>query len=104
YSPVLVAAKITARMDILPTSKPFLIVATSDAASSVITVDPTGGTFEGIITVPGVPARHGDFSGSEINPIDFASCLRDAFGGITCLPFPGKIIPASRIPPFELKS
>jgi len=40
YSPLFVAARFTASMDILPSAGPFVIAAVSDAASSIITVDP----------------------------------------------------------------
>ena len=97
YTPLLLAAKFTARMDILPTAGPFVIAAVSDAATTIITVDPASGTFEGNATLPTMPSRVGDFSGAEFQPLDFATCL-----GATCLPFPGGIIPASRISPIEV--
>jgi uncharacterized protein (TIGR03437 family) len=96
YSPLLLAAKFTARMDILPSAGPFVIAAVSDAASSIITVDPAKGTFEGTITVPAVPPRFGDFSNSDIKAIDLLTCQQTPTG-VTCLPFPGNIIPASRL-------
>ena len=96
YSPLLLAAKFTARMDILRSAGPFVIAAVSDAATSIITIDPTSGTFEGTVTVPAIPPRFGDFSDSEIRPIDFLTCQQTPTG-VTCLPFPGGIIPASRI-------
>jgi len=102
YSPLLLVAKFTARMDILPSAGPFVIAAISDAASSIITVDPASGTFEGTVTVPSVPPRFGDFSRSEIRPIDFLSCHQEP-SGVVCFPFPGGIIPASRISPSELR-
>jgi uncharacterized protein (TIGR03437 family) len=101
YSPLLLAAKFTARMDILPSAGPFVIAAVSDAATSIITVDPAKGTFEGTVTVPAIPTRFGDFSDSGITPIDFLTC-QQAPAGVTCLPFPGRILPLSRIPPSEL--
>jgi hypothetical protein len=97
YTPLLLAAKFTARVDILPSAGPFTIVAVSDAATSIITVDPASGTFEGTVTVPSVPSRFGDFSGAEFRAIDFYSC-----SSLLCQPFPGNIIPANRISPAEL--
>jgi uncharacterized protein (TIGR03437 family) len=97
YSPLFIAAKFTARMDILPSAGPFVIAAVSDAAASIITVDPVNGVYEGSATLPTMPSRVGDFSGAEFQPVDFAACFGD-----TCQPFPGGIVPASRISPFEL--
>jgi len=97
YSPLLVAAKFTARMDILPAAGPFVIAAVSDAATSFISVDPAAGTFDASVTVPTQASRVGDFSSAEFMAIDFLTC-----GGSFCIPFPGNIIPPSRISPFEL--
>jgi hypothetical protein len=97
YSPLLVAAKFTARMDILPTAGPFIIAAVGDAATSIITVDPVKGTFDASVTVPTAAARVGDYSDAEFRAIDFLTC-----SGSNCLPFPNSIIPASRLSPFEL--
>jgi uncharacterized protein (TIGR03437 family) len=96
YSPLFIAARFTARVDILPSAGPFVIAAISDAATSIITVDPANGTFDGTVTLPTMASRVGDFSGAEFQPIDLASCV-----GLICLPFPGGIIPASRISPWE---
>jgi uncharacterized protein (TIGR03437 family) len=97
YSPLFLAVRFTARMDILPSAGPFVIAAVSEAATSMITVDPAGGTFDGTVTVPTVAARHGDFSDVEFRPIDLVTCT-----GAVCQPFPGSIIPLSRISPLEL--
>src|SRR5947209_3112700 len=103
YSPLLLVAKFTARMDIVPSAGPFVIAAVSDAATSIITVDPIKGTFEGSVTIPAIRPRFGDFSDSEIRPIDLLTCQATLIG-VSCLPFPGGIIPASRIPPAEAKA
>jgi uncharacterized protein (TIGR03437 family) len=97
YSPLLLAAKFAARMDILPTAGPFIVAAVSDAASSIISVDPATGTFDGNVIVPTQASRVGDFSAAEFRAIDFLSCVAS-----TCLPFPNNIVPASRISPLEL--
>jgi hypothetical protein len=100
YSPLLLAVKFTARMDIVPSAGPFMIAAVSDAGTSLITVDPASGTFDGSVTVPTPPARFGDFSMAEFQMIDLISCFQGP-AGVMCQPFPGNIIPASRIPPGE---
>jgi len=99
YSPMLIAARFTARMDILPSAGPFLVVAVSDGGTSIVSVDPTKGTWDASVTVPSAASRVGDFSAAEFRAIDFFTC---SAGGSTCQPFPGNIIPASRISPFEL--
>jgi len=98
YSPLMIGAKFTARMDILPTAGPFVIAAVSDAATSIITVDPANGTFDGSVTLPTAASRAGDFSDAEFQAIDLLTC--DSGGN--CQPFPGNIIPASRLDPFAL--
>jgi len=103
YSPMLLAVKFTARMDILPSAGPFLIAAVTDAATSIIAVDPANASFEGTATVPTQASRAGDFSGAEFRAIDFLSCHQEAVG-VVCFPFPGNIIPASRIPPGERRA
>jgi len=102
YSPLLLLVKFTARMDILPSAGSFLISAVTDAGTTFIDVDPAAGTFTGTITVPSTPSRFGDFSGAGLMAVDFATCNGGGTGGVTCLPFPGNIIPASRISPLEL--
>lgn len=104
YSPLLLAVKFTARMDILPSAGPFMISAITDAATTLIVVDPASGTYTGTLTVPSLPTRFGDFSSSGIMAVDFLSCIMDGQGGVSCQPFPGSIIPASRISPFELST
>jgi uncharacterized protein (TIGR03437 family) len=96
-SPLLLAAKFSARMDIPATAGKFVIAAVSDAATSIITVDPANGTYDGTVTVPTAASRVGDFSDAEFQPIDLLTCV-----GASCLPFPGGIVPASRISPLEI--
>jgi hypothetical protein len=56
-------------------------------------------TVEGLYTVPTAAMRNGDFSAFS-NPIyDPATRVRGPDGRITAQPFPGNIIPASRIHP-----
>lgn len=99
YSVVPLVARITARMDILPAARPFLITAVSDAATTMISVDPVAGTFDASVTLPTMRSRVGDFSGTELWPIDLLTCHFAGPGStLTCLPFPAGIIPASRIP------
>jgi uncharacterized protein (TIGR03437 family) len=102
YSPILLAARFTARMDILPTAGPFIIAAVSEGGASLIQVDPGNGRFDASVTVPTISTRNGDFSAAGLTPIDLITCSRMSPGGSTfCFPFPGGILPASRIPPGE---
>src|SRR5207244_794074 len=52
FSAVMLAVKFTARMDILPEAGPFMVAAVSDAATSLISVDPANGTYDATVTVP----------------------------------------------------
>ena len=98
-------ARFTARFDIAPSAGPFSLVALGDGdARVIVTFDPANGTFEGTATEPTMAARVGDFSGSGLVPIDLASCYRATDGSINCLPFPGRILPASRFDPSELRA
>lgn len=102
-SAMLLAVKFTARMDILPSAGPFLIAAVSDAATSLIAVDPASGSFEGTVTVPTPASRVGDFSAAEFRVIDLLTCSQGP-AGVTCFPYPGNILPVSRIPLGELRA
>jgi uncharacterized protein (TIGR03437 family) len=99
YSPMLLAAKFTASLDILPSAGPFVIAAVSDAATSIITVDPANSTFEGTVTLPTMASRVGDFSGAEFQVIDLFTCHGVP---IVCFPAPGNVLPASRISAWEV--
>ena len=105
YSAHLVLARFTARFDITPSAGPFLLNAIADGdARSVVTFDPENGSFQGVITVPAEPPRHGDFSNSGLFVIDLLSCHRVADGATNCHPFAGNIIPFSRIPREEFEA
>jgi len=98
FSAVMLAVKFTARMDILPAAGPFMVAAVSDAATSLISVDPGSGTFDANVTVPTQASRAGDFSMAEFRVYDLLTCHVEN-GAAICFPFPGNILPASRIPP-----
>jgi uncharacterized protein (TIGR03437 family) len=58
WTPHLLVVKFTARMDISAAAGPFAIaVVTEGMASSVITIDPASGTFEGLAPVPTAASR-----------------------------------------------
>ena len=98
FSAVMLAVKFTAKMDILPAAGPFMVAAVSDAATSLISIDPAAGTFDANVTVPTQASRVGDFSMAEFRVYDLLTCHVEN-GAAVCFPFPGNILPASRIPP-----
>jgi hypothetical protein len=102
YSPHVIVARFTARFDIAADAGRFSVAAVADGdAISLVTFDPAAGTFEGAATVPTVQAKLGDFSGTGQLPTDLFTCHRLEDGSPICHPFPGAIIPPSRIPPLE---
>jgi uncharacterized protein (TIGR03437 family) len=101
-SPHAIVARFTARFDIAPNAGPFSVTAVADGdARSVVNFDPANGTYEGVVTVPTIPARFGDFSGSGFSVIDLFTCHNAPDGTGICHPFPGSIVPANRIPTHE---
>ncbi len=104
-SPHLLVARFTARMDIGAAAGPFAIAAVTEGlASSVITIDPANGSFEGLVPVPTVAARNGDFSSSRDVRSDLLTCHPPGADGMPAYPFPGNIIPMSRISPQEVQA
>ena len=103
-TPHLLAVKFTARMDVGANAGPFAIaVVTEGMANEVIAVDPANGTFDGLAPVPSIPARHFDFSVSPDLVYDLFTCQTTADGSTMAFPFPGNILPFSRISPQELQ-
>jgi hypothetical protein len=101
-SPHLVVARFSARFDIAPNAGPFSVAAIAAGnASSVIAFDPANGTYEGVVTVPTAAARQGDFSQTGLLIADLFTCHLAPDGTGICHPFPGSIVPQSRIPPQE---
>jgi uncharacterized protein (TIGR03437 family) len=104
-SPHLLVVRFTARMDIAASAGPFgIAVVTEGSPNAVITVDPANGTFEGLIPVPTTPSRFGDYSMSSERRYDPFTCQVGNPDGTQVFPFPGNIIPASRISPQELEA
>jgi len=98
FSALLLAGTFTASFDILPTAKPFQVVATvtaqnsADSFRAVIGIDPGNNAWQATYTVPKQSARAGDFSGAGFTVTDFLSGY----------PMPGNIIPASRLDPMAV--
>jgi uncharacterized protein (TIGR03437 family) len=87
FSPLLIAAQFTAAFTLAAGAQPFTLAAVSEAGSSIITVNPSQGILNGTATTPTPQTRAFDFSHTEVFPIDF----------LVGLPFPGSIIPESRL-------
>src|SRR5271157_1123978 len=98
FSALLLAGTFTASFDILPTAKPFQVVATvtaqnsADSFRAVIGIDPGNNAWQATYTVPKQSARVGDFSSAGFTVSDFLSGY----------PMPGNIVPASRLDPMAV--
>ena len=98
FSALLLAGTFTTSFDILPTAKPFQIVATVTAQNSadtfraVIGIDPGNNAWQATYTVPKESARVGDFSSAGFIVTDFLSGY----------PMPGNIVPVSRLDPLAV--
>ena len=95
FSPVQIVANYSASINLAANAQPFTVVAEASAGSSSIVVDPIAGTFTGVSTTPTELERAGNFSNSGLTAIDFLG------GGI---PFPGDIIPESRLDPAAISA
>jgi hypothetical protein len=69
----------------------------------VITIDPANGSYNGLIPVPTLAARHFDFSSSADIMYDLYSCHSTSDGGMSAFPFPGNILPINRVSPQEVQ-
>jgi uncharacterized protein (TIGR03437 family) len=96
-SALLLAGTFTSSFDILPTAKPFQVFATVTAPNStgnvfaVIAIDAGNNTWQATYTVPATPSRFWDFSSASGWGI-----VMDFLSGY---PFPGNVIPMSRVDP-----
>jgi uncharacterized protein (TIGR03437 family) len=98
WTPYLMVVRITARMDIAAAAGPFAIAAVTDGfPSAVIEVDPANGTYQGLIPLPTQLSHVEDFSISPDIRYDLLTCNLGP-NGTTAFPFPGNILPFSRVP------
>lgn len=93
-SQMLVAAELSVSFDLAPGAKPFKIVATSPAGNAVIDVDPIHKTYSGVLP---------SLTGSE-RSFDFSRSGRIVYDLKTGKPFPGSIVPLSRVDPMAYKA
>jgi uncharacterized protein (TIGR03437 family) len=99
FSELLTAATFQIDFDIAPNAAPFTIRARSTSnllpvSSAVINIDPTLNTGQAMLTEPTAATRVGDFSGAGGGLTDF----------MTGRPFPGNIVPLSRLDPLVLSA
>jgi uncharacterized protein (TIGR03437 family) len=98
-SVMLTAASFNVTFDIQPNAKPFSIVATTEAGTSIVNIDPVHSSYQASVSVPTLAARVGNFSAAQFLIYDFLTCSPSG-----CLVFPNNIIPVSRLDPIQLKA
>jgi uncharacterized protein (TIGR03437 family) len=100
-SVLLTAADLSFSLDIAAGAKPFSVVGTGEAGSAIINIDTAKGTWQATYSAPNAASRTGSFSSSEFTPVyDFLGCQpATSEGGYTASPFPGNVIPFSRLDP-----
>jgi len=82
--------------DIQPDARPFQVLATGEAGSTLISIDPQAGTWDATVIVPTPAARAGDFSNTESGTVwDFFTLTTMG----VMYPLPNNILPASRMDP-----
>jgi uncharacterized protein (TIGR03437 family) len=97
FSVFLTAAKFTLRFPVPADHAPHTVVATSDAATAVILINPSG-SYTATLTVPSASVRNFDFSATEFTVINYAfGC--GAPPNPCGLPVPGNKIPLSQTSP-----
>jgi uncharacterized protein (TIGR03437 family) len=101
FSIILHAGTFTVSFDILPGAVPFAVAAVGEGGGSIISIDPTAGTYTASVTTLATAAAHGDLSSSIAQVWDYASC---DWKSAVCLQFPNNVFPASRIAPFMARA
>lgn len=89
FSAVPTIATFTISFSILPQATPFAVEATGPGGTAIININPSQGTWQATYTVPTAASRGWNFSTAGFVVTDF----------FTGLPFPGSIVPASRVDP-----
>ena len=92
YSALLTAGTFNLAFDIVTGAKPFVVQASSAAGSATININPAQNTWQATYVVPTALARLGNFAQAA------GFVVTDYLSGA---PFPGNIIPLSRIDPVE---
>ena len=94
FSALLTAGTFNLAFDIVTGAKPFVVQANSAAGSATININPAQNTWQATYVVPTSAARAGSFSSAGFVVTDY----------LTGLPFPGNIIPQSRLDPIEVSA
>jgi uncharacterized protein (TIGR03437 family) len=89
FSALAAIGTFTASFDILPNAAPFEVEATGPGSTAIITINPSQGTWQATYTVPSTLSRNWNFSSAGFTVTDFVSGT----------PFPGNVIPLSRVDP-----
>ncbi|MBZ5625122.1 MAG: hypothetical protein LAQ69_41425 [Acidobacteriia bacterium] len=97
FSIMLHAGSFTVSFDIVPGASPFSVAAVGEAGGTIISIDPTAGTYSASVSTLTPAARFGDFSSSIVPLWDYVSCSSKS---AACQPFPNSVVPASRIDPY----
>lgn len=101
FSIMLHAASFNLSFDIVPSADPFDVAVVGIGGASVISVNPTSGTYTASVTTLTQEATRGDFSKSIVQLWDYSSCDNS----LVCFAFPGpSVLPASRIDPYWLQA
>jgi hypothetical protein len=88
FSALLVAGSFTTAFDVVPGAKAFQVVVLGNGnALATINIDPVGNTWQATYPVPTALARNYNFAGAGVVVYDY----------LAGMPFPGNIIPLSRL-------
>lgn len=94
-SVMLHAGSFSVSFDIVPSAVAFTVAAVGESGGSIISIDPAARAYTASVTTITPAVSHGDYSGTNLQVFDYGAC-NDA----VCQPFPGMVIPLSRIDPF----
>lgn len=97
---LLLAANFRVDLQIKAGAKPFDItaVAAQFTGMATIHVDPTQRTWQATLTEPSATARQYNFADVSTTVYDLLTCQQGG-SGLQCAPFPGNVVPQSRLDP-----
>jgi uncharacterized protein (TIGR03437 family) len=96
FSVMPLAGAFSVAFDIQPDARPFQVLATGEAGSTLISINPQAGTWDATVIVPTPAARAGDFSNTEFVAVwDFFTLTPTGL----MYPLPNNILPRSRMDP-----
>lgn len=100
YSALPIIGSFSVDLDILPGAQPFAIVATSEAGSAIVNVNPSAGTWQATLSEPPLLSRTGDFSQSNFKTF-YLPCVNNSG---PCMSAPGNVIPSSLMDPVAIQA